>query len=106
MSTHSAICAKEVFETLMFHLGTKKPVESTTGAYELLDLEETANLQLENLAPTLTQLSRDCGYSYEEPVLYEESMKLIVTSPMKFIKHYAWLLKQMGKDPFSVSYIF
>ena len=54
----------------------------------------------------LATLSKLYGYRYEEPKLYEGSMRLIVTSPMKFIKHYAWLLKQMDKDPFSVSYIF
>lgn len=105
MSTHGAVCAKEEFEALMFHLGAKS-VESAAEAYELLDLEETANLELENLAPTLTELTKLYGYRYEEPKLYEGSMRLIVTSPMKFIKHYAWLLKQMDKDPFSVSYIF
>ena len=88
----NAVIANAVFENLMEKLGAKH-LATPLLEYGMLHLHEMAGAQLEALKPVLTDIAKNYGFQYEDPMLTIEGERLITTSLTKFIKRYAWDLK-------------
>ena len=88
----NAVIANAVFENLMEKLGARY-TPAPIAAYGLLHLHEMASEHLEHLKPVLAGIAENYGFRYEHPMLTVEGERLITTSWTKFIKRYAWDLK-------------
>ena len=64
-----------------------------------------AEAALEHIEPTLTDLCRRYGYQYSSPCLSDSGIDLLLNSPLKFIKAYAGLLRNLERDPFATTFI-
>ena len=111
MTTESfrhAIASKVQYESFVsLSLGCygMKALVSSPAEYERLFREDQAEEMLEYIEPTLTDLCRRYGYQYASPCLSDAGIDLLLASPLKFIKAYALLLKNLERDPFATTFI-
>lgn len=99
-----AMFAEFAFIALMSANGIKTSPTPPEHFVSLL-VDEMADEQLDRLEHVLTRLAAQYGYKYEAPTLFDESKKLIIEEPLKFVKRYVEQLKRMEMDPFSISFI-
>ena len=91
--TESAVVANALYQDLMIGLGVR-PLETTVAEYKRIRLHEEAEMRLESMAPILAEIARSYGFRYESPHLTEAGEQLITNSWTKFIKEYAYCIRE------------